>query len=115
MSEKKPLEMEQQPITLAPDENVKIVITQKIDGTLVLDAKGQTGNVDLYHMVGLIEATKSDILTKTSGDQAMVEIVMDELDMELNPNTTLKVGDKIPVPVSVAEARIKSRDQSKSS
>jgi hypothetical protein len=103
---------DQTPLKIADDQNVIIEIVQAMDGTITLRAEGQH-RVDMFHMVGIIEAAKADILARTSGDQPMVEITIDELDVQLNPNSKMNVGDKMPIPVESEKVRQKLRKQAK--
>jgi len=107
-------------VELAQDEVIKIVITQKKTGEMTIGINTRQPVDDVY-IVGMLEATKNDLLNKKITSQELVEIKLTELDFELDAVGELKrqgkkVGDVVKVPKQVAELRemtIKRHQESK--
>lgn len=96
-------------IELAQDEVIKIVITQKKTGEMTIGIN--TGQpVDDVYIVGMLEATKNDLLNKKVTSQELVEVTLTDVDFKLDAVGELKrqgkkPGDKIKLPKPVAELR----------
>lgn len=98
--------MAKQLLELKENEHVKIEITQLVDGTVLCNANGKD-RIGLDQVVGIIERAKFQLLY--SQDEDMVEIELDELDIQLNPDAGLKAGEKSQIPASMVPLRDAAR------
>jgi len=92
---------------LKSNEHLKITITQSSAGEISVTADG-VNQTDFFQVLGMIEVAKNNLMQSIQ-NQEVVEVELDELDIKLNPEADVKVGQKIPMPKAAFDMREKQR------